>query len=164
MLWIIFSCFIIILIIAIIIKVFLYFYKRPNIGKDFFKGNEKPFGKKAPEMYYDKQMMFRKCYGFFIGVHYILMVLSISLTTITIYMVMDTKLNNIVRLTVSVLAAISTNLQIVLRFDKVAEGYICAMRILEQAILEYEENEPATLDTLLQANIRAEEIIHNMYQ
>lgn len=63
--WIIISCFVIILIILCIIKFFLYFYKRRNIGKDFFKESEKPFGKKAPEMYYDKQMMFRKCYGFF---------------------------------------------------------------------------------------------------
>mgnify|MGYP000129784902 CR=1 FL=1 len=162
--WIIISCFVIILIILCIIKFFLYFYKRRNIGKDFFKESEKPFGKKAPEMYYDKQMMFRKCYGFFIGVHYLLVVMSISLTTITIYMVMDTKLELISRMVVSVLAAVSTNLQIVLRFDKVAEGYICAMRILEQAILEYEEQEPAELDILLQANQRSEEIIHNMFQ
>ena len=62
------------------------------------------------------------------------------------------------------LAAVSTNLQIVLRFDKIAEGYICAMRILEQAILEYEEQESAELDVLLQANKKSEEIIHNMYQ
>ncbi|MGN0405345.1 MAG: hypothetical protein ACI4F1_08995 [Bariatricus sp.] len=161
--WIILSCFIIIFIIIIIIKAFWYFYKRRNIGKDFFAESEKPFGKKAPEMYYDKQMMFRKCYGFFIGVHYLLVIMSISLTTITIYMVIDTELNNIARLTVSVLAAISTNLQIVLRFDKVAEGYISAMRVLEQAILEYEERQNESLEILLQANMRAEEIIHNMH-
>lgn len=158
------SCVIILAIIIFVIRFFWYFYKRRNIGKDFFVESEKPFKKKAPEMYYDKQMMFRKCYGFFIGIHYILVVMSISLTTITIYMVMDTNLNNIARLTVSVLAAVSTNLQIVLRFDKVAEGYICAMRILEQAILEYEEREEETLDVLLSANIRAEETIHNLHQ
>lgn len=90
--------------------------------------------------------------------------MSISLTTITIYMVMDTKLELLSRMVVSVLAAVSTNLQIVLRFDKVAEGYICAMRILEQAILEYEEQESAELDVLLQANQKSEEIIHNMFQ
>jgi heme/copper-type cytochrome/quinol oxidase subunit 4 len=107
----------------------------------------------APSMYYDKQMMYRKSYGFFIGVHYILVVMSISLTVITIYMVMDTELNSILRLIISVLAAVSTNLQIVLRFDKVAEGYICAMRVLEQAILEYEERQDTSLEILLQANI-----------
>lgn len=164
MVWIIISCFIIFSIIAFICKVFWYFYTRRNIGKDFFKKNEKPFGKIAPDMYYEKQMMFRKCYGFFIGVHYILLVMSVSLTTITIYMVMDTELNNTVRLVVSVLAAVSTTLQVVLRFDKVAEGYICAMRILEQAILEFEEIESAKLETLLEANIRAEQVIHNMHQ
>lgn len=35
--WIIISCFVIILIILCIIKFFLYFYKRRNIGKDFLK-------------------------------------------------------------------------------------------------------------------------------
>jgi hypothetical protein len=68
-------------------------------------------------------------------------------------MVMDTELNSILRLIISVLAAVSTNLQIVLRFDKVAEGYICAMRVLEQAILEYEERQDTSLEILLQANI-----------
>ena len=162
--WIVFSCLIIVLIIILIIRFFWYFYKRRNIGKDFFKESEKPFGKKAPEMYYDKQMMFRKCYGFFIGVHYLLIVMSISLTTITIYMVMDSDLDIVPRLIVSVLAAVSTNLQIVLRFDKVAEGYICAMRVLEQAILEYEQEESLGLDILLQANKKSEEIIHNLFQ
>ena len=38
------------------------------------------------------------------------------------------------------------------------------MRILEQAILEYEEQESAELDVLLQANQKSEEIIHNMFQ
>lgn len=162
--WIIISCIIIIVIISLISKAFWYFYTRRNIGKDFFVQNEKPLKRKAPDMYYEKQMMFRKCYGFFIGVHYILLVMSTSLTTITIYMVMDTELNNTIRLVVSVLAAISTTLQTILRFDKVAEGYICAMRILEQAILEYEEKKSSTLETLLQANVRAEEVIHNMHQ
>jgi heme/copper-type cytochrome/quinol oxidase subunit 4 len=152
------------MIIAFVIKVFWHFYKNRNIGKKFFVENEKPYDKVAPSMYYDKQMMYRKSYGFFIGVHYILVVMSVSLTVITIYMVMDTQLNNGLRLIISVLAAVSTNLQIVLRFDKVAEGYICAMRVLEQAILEYEERKDASLEILLQANIKAEEIIHNMFQ
>lgn len=77
---------------------------------------------------------------------------------------MDTKLNIVPRLIVSVLAAVSTNLQIVLRFDKVAEGYICAMRVLEQAILEYEQEESLGLEVLLQANKKSEEIIHNLFQ
>jgi heme/copper-type cytochrome/quinol oxidase subunit 4 len=162
--WITISIGIIIGIIVFVIIVFLRFYNNRNIGKKFFVDNEKPLNRVAPSMYYDKQMMYRKSYGFFIGVHYILVVMSISLTVITIYMVMDTELNRRLRLIVSVLAAVSTNLQIVLRFDKVAEGYICAMRVLEQAILEYEEKQGTSLDILLQANIKAEEIIHNMFQ
>jgi hypothetical protein len=38
------------------------------------------------------------------------------------------------------------------------------MRVLEQAILEYEERPDTSLEILLQANIKAEEIIHNMFQ
>lgn len=79
-------------------------------------------------------------------------------------MVMDDKLNLYIRIFVSVVAAITTTLQTILRFDKVGEGYICAMRIIEQAILEYENRESTTLDVLLKANIKAEETIHNMYQ
>lgn len=38
------------------------------------------------------------------------------------------------------------------------------MWIIEQAILEYEEVESNGLDILLQVNIEAERVIHNMYQ
>lgn len=79
-------------------------------------------------------------------------------------MVMDEKLALYIRMIVSVMAAITTTLQTILRFDKVSEGYICAMRIIEQAILEYEEVEDNTLEVLLQANKEAEQVIHNMYQ
>lgn len=76
---------------------------------------------------------------------------------------MDTELNLYIRIFISVMASITTTLQTILRFDKVGEGYICAMRIIEQAILEYEDKKSATLEVLLQANIKAEEIIHNMH-
>ena len=78
-------------------------------------------------------------------------------------MVMDDNLNLYIRICISVMSAIATTLQTILRFDKVGEGYICAMRIIEQAILEYENREYDTLETLSQANIEAEEIIHNMF-
>lgn len=134
------------------------------MGKKFFEESEKPYKKKAPEMYYHKQRMFRICYGFFIGLHYFLVVASISFTTITIYMVMDEDLSLFIRIFVSVMATITTTLQTILRFDKVGEGYICAMRIIEQAILEYEDIEGMELSVLLQANKEAEQMIHNMHQ
>ena len=134
------------------------------MGKKFFEESEKPYKKKAPEMYYHKQRMFRICYGFFIGVHYFLVVASISFTTITIYTVMDEDLSLFIRIFVSVMATITTTLQTILRFDKVGEGYICAMRIIEQAILEYEDIEGMELSVLLQANKEAEQMIHNMHQ
>lgn len=146
-----------------IILFFTHFYHKKDLGKKFFEDSEKPYNKKAPEMYYHKQRMFRLCYGFFIGIHYLLVVMSISFTCITIYMVMDTELNLYIRIFISVMASITTTLQTILRFDKVGEGYICAMRIIEQAILEYEDKKSATLEVLLQANIKAEEIIHNMH-
>lgn len=161
--WVIFVCAGVTVLIIGIILFFTHFYHNKDLGKRFFEDSEKPYNKKAPEMYYHKQRMFRLCYGFFIGVHYLLVVMSISFTSITIYMVMDTQLNLHIRIFISVMAAISTTLQTVLRFDKVGEGYICAMRIVEQAILEYENREITTLDILLEANMKAEEIIHNMH-
>lgn len=157
------SVFVTIVVIGILLF-FTHFYHNKDVGKKFFEDSEKPFNKKAPEMYYHKQRMYRLCYGFFIGIHYLLVVMSVSFSSITIYMVMDEKLNLSIRIFISVMATITTTLQTILRFDKVAEGYICAMRTLEQAILEYENIELTTLDVLLQANIKAEEVIHNMYQ
>lgn len=157
------SAFVTLVVIGILLF-FTHFYHNKDVGKKFFEDSEKPFNKKAPEMYYHKQRMYRLCYGFFIGIHYLLVVMSVSFSSITIYMVMDEKLNLSIRIFISVMATITTTLQTILRFDKVAEGYICAMRTLEQAILEYENIELTTLDVLLQANIKAEEVIHNMYQ
>ena len=48
-----------------------------------------------------------------------------------------------------VMPTITTTLQTILRFDKVGEEYICAMRIIEQAILEYEDIEGMELSVLL---------------
>lgn len=151
-------------IIIGILLVFTHFYRKKDLGKKFFEDSEKPFNKKAPEMYYHKQRMFRFCYGFFMGIYYFLVIMSVSFTIITIYMIMDDKLNLYIRIFISVMAAITTTLQTILRFDKVGEGYICAMRIIEQAILEYENRERESLEILLQANIEAEEVIHNKYQ
>jgi hypothetical protein len=157
------SVFVTLVVIGILLF-FTHFYHNKDVGKKFFEDSEKPFNKKAPEMYYHKQRMYRLCYGFFIGIHYLLVVMSVSFSSITIYMVMDEKFNLSIRIFISVMATITTTLQTILRFDKVAERYICAMRTLDQAILEYENIELTTLDVSLQANIKAEEVIHNMYQ
>ncbi len=130
------SVFVTLVVIGILLF-FTHFYHNKDVGKKFFEDSEKPFNKKAPEMYYHKQRMYRLCYGFFIGIHYLLVVMSVSFSSITIYMVMDEKFNLSIRIFISVMATITTTLQTILRFDKVAEGYICAMRTLDQAILEY---------------------------
>ena len=162
--WVIIVTILVIFIVMAVCMFFMHFYRQKDLGKKFFEDSEKPYGKKAPEMYYHKQRMYRLCYGYFIGIHYLLVVMSISLSTVTIYMVMDEKLDLYIRIIISVMAAISTTLQTILRFDKVGEGYICAMRIIEQAILEYEEIKENDLKVLLQANIEAEKVIHNMHQ
>ena len=146
------SVFVTLVVIGILLF-FTHFYHNKDVGKKFFEDSEKPFNKKAPEMYYHKQRMYRLCYGFFIGIHYLLVVMSVSFSSITIYMVMDEKFNLSIRIFISVMATITTTLQTILRFDKVAERYICAMRTLDQAILEYENIELTTLDVSLQANI-----------
>lgn len=157
------SVFITIIVISVLLF-FTHFYHNKDLGKKFFEDSEKPFNKKAPDIYYHKQRIYRLCYGFFIGIHYVLVVMSVSFSTVTIYMVMDEKLNLSIRIIVSVMATVTTTLQTILRFDKVGEGYICAMRVLEQAILEYENKDSTTLEILLEANIKAEEMIHNMHQ
>lgn len=162
--WIAGVCALVIVIIIGALLIFMHFYHKPDCGKKFFADSEKPFSKKAPEMYYHKQRMFRMGYGLWVCIHYLLLIMSISFTIITIYMVMDDKLNLNIRIIISVMAAITTTLHTILRCDKIAEGYICAMRIIEQAILEYENRENESLEILLQANIKAEEVIHNMFQ
>ncbi|MBQ3509760.1 MAG: hypothetical protein IJA90_07085 [Peptococcaceae bacterium] len=161
--WIVIVAGFLLVIAVIVLAVFGASYKNKELGNAFMKKSEKPFKRTAPSIYYDKQMIFRKCYGFFIGVHTLLVILSTVLTIITIYMVMDTQLALNIRITVGVLAAASANLQISLRYDKVAEAYIQAMRILEQAILEYEQTENASYQILLDANRRAEEVIQNRH-
>ena len=115
--WVIFVGVLVVGIVISICLFFLHFYHQKDLGKKFFENSEKPFNKKAPEMYYHKQRMFRLCYGFFIGVHYFLVVSSISFTSITIYMVMDNNLDLFIRISISVMAAITTTLQTVLQFD-----------------------------------------------
>lgn len=86
------SVFVTLVVIGILLF-FTHFYHNKDVGKKFFEDSEKPFNKKAPEMYYHKQRMYRLCYGFFIGIHYLLVVMSVSFSSITIYMVMDEKFN-----------------------------------------------------------------------
>ena len=61
---------------------------------------------------------------------------------------MDDDLDLFIQISISIMVAITTTLQTVLRFDKVGEGYICANRIIEQVILEYEERRDTDLDVL----------------
>lgn len=161
---IIISGFLLIIIVGAIIYLFYRVNKDKSIGKDFMIKNSEHHPRSAPPFYFDKQQMFRKYYGFLIGIHYFLLISSISLTTLTIYMVIDTKLNDTVRVTISVLAAITTTLHTILNFEKMGSAYISAMRVIEQAILEYESAKDDDLDILLKANIKAEEIIHNIFQ
>ncbi len=162
--WIIISVFIFFLIIVVILLVFRRFYNDKNVGRKFLFESKKPFNKIAPAIYYDKQMLFRKYYGLLILIHYFFTVMSVFLTTLTIYMVMDSELDDTLRLVVTVLAAVCTNLQMILQFDKMAEAYIVAIRILEDAIIRYEQIEETSLEVLIEANKKAEDVIHNKVQ
>ncbi len=142
---------------------FLVFWKQKGVGNDFIRYSEKPAKKVAPKVYYHKQVLYRKYYGIFIGVHIYLTLSSVILTLITVYMIMDDSLEQNTRIAVSVLAAITSVLQLTLQLGKKSEGYVLAVRILEQAILEYEQEE-ADLKKLLEANIEAEKVIHNFVQ
>jgi len=159
--WMIVICIIVVAVIITIISLFIHLYKDKGKGIKFLKDCESRSGIEVPDVYYHKQRMYRYCYGFFIGVHYLLIVMSVTFSSITIWMVTDE--NKSIALVVSVIAAISTTLQTVLRFDKIAEGYICAVRIMEQAILEFKHGKFPEYRELLEANKRAEEVIHNLY-
>lgn len=84
-----------------------------------------------------KHTIFRFFALFYAVIHYVLNVISVATSFITVYMVMiegDTLLN--MRIFFLLTSAISTNLLIGFRLDKISGAYAQAMRILEEAILK----------------------------
>lgn len=61
--WIVAVCAFFVGIILGAFLIFMRFYHDKDCGKKFFEDSEKPFNKKAPEMYYHKQRMFRMGQG-----------------------------------------------------------------------------------------------------
>ena len=59
-------------------------------------------------------------------------------------------------------AAITTNLMLGLRLDKISETYAQAMRILENAILKYSIKEEEKI-LLYEANEKAEQLMGNKF-
>ena len=60
-------------------------------------------------------------------------------------------------------AALSTNLILGFRLDKIAEAYATAMRIMENAILEYVNDSDSDIQKLIEANKMAEQHLSNKF-
>lgn len=64
-----------------------------------------------------------------------------------------------VKLVISSLATITNTFQVILRFDKMAIRKLYAVRILEQAIIDFEYKDDEDYSILVEANKKAEETI-----
>ena len=96
-------------------------------------------------------------------IHYSLNVISVTTSFITVYMVMDSDIKVNTQIFFLLTAAITANLVLGLRIDKISEAYMQAMRILEYAILEYSLNEEKPISLLYEANDKAEQCIGNKF-
>ena len=115
------------------------------------------------KFYINKHTIFRRFSILYFSGHTIINIASIITTLTTVYMVVDTSNAAEGQTIFLLLAAIFSSLGIVLRFDKIGGCYAQAMRVLEKAILTYlaDPNEPLKL--LVDANVKAEQIIENNY-
>ena len=113
--------------------------------------------------YINKHTIFRRFAMLYSIVHYLLQIISIVTTLITIYMVVDTSDKLKIQIIFLLLSAVFSSLGIILRFDKVGGCYAQAMRVLETAILTYLAGEDDSLLPLVDANKEAEEIIENNF-
>lgn len=146
---------IVILVIALYLKLkneHNYFIAKDNVEKD------------EAELYFyiKKHTIFRLCFLAYSITHYLLNIISIIFSMVTIYMVLDKSIDSNLQAVFLLVAAISTNLSISLRLDCIAEGYAQAMRIMEYAILNY-IRKGASLYSLCEANKKAEECIGNKF-
>lgn len=95
-------------------------------------------------------------------IHYFLNIISVTTSFITVYMVMDDKTEINTQIFFLLTAAITTNLLLGLRLDKISETYAQAMRILENAILKYSIKEEEKI-LLYEANEKAEQLMGNKF-
>ena len=157
--WILYVLIAIIALTIVVLTVYLLISINKNVGKKFLKDSEKE--QKAPEFYYDKQKFLRTYYVVCMVIDYILLIISIVCSTIVIYMIMDITINLELKITISVLAAVSTTLRAIIKPDRIGHIYMKATRILENAIIEYEQGDKKK--SLIEANKEAEALIENGY-
>lgn len=109
-----------------------------------------------------KHTIFRYFSLLYALIHYFLNIVSIITSFITVYMVMA-KLEIDTQILFLLTAAITTNLVIGLRVDKIAEAYAQAMRLLEYAILKFSLEDDSKAEILYEANDKAEQCIGNKF-
>ena len=145
----------------IIAIIFFRAFKNKEHGKVLLKDSEKT--QKAPEFFYSKQRLFRYYYTLFQGIDFLLIVFMTVFSIITIYMVIDNNPDINIRIFCSAASAISAMLKATIRPDKIAQGYIIGVRILENAIIKYELCDNADLCFLISANQEAESKIEGKF-
>ena len=151
------------IILAILISIVLYIKNEKDIG--YFKGIASDNLLKGEMLFYiKKHTIFRLFFILYSVTHYVLNIISVIFSMVSIYMFLDDDLDPSVQAIFLLIAAISSNLSIGLRFDRIAEGYIQAMRIMENAILNYAIDQKSSgLQSLREANDKAEQYIQKYF-
>lgn len=112
--------------------------------------------------YIRKHTTFRLLFLVYSITHHLLNIISVVSAMVSIYMVLDSSSDNI-RAIILLVSAVSTNHIFGLRLDRTAAGYVEAMRILENEILNYLQCETKGLSKLQKANDEAEQYIANRF-
>ena len=150
----------IILVIAITLPVWFLFvgffinYKSSQSEDNYFG-----FGQYDPKLkfFLKKHDIFRRVALLYIGLHYLISILAVIFTLMTVYMILDKSIGIYWQVLFLLMAAILSALSCTLNLDDLAKVYFQAMRILETAILQYRETNE--VNTLIEANKEAETFI-----
>lgn len=104
-----------------------------------------------------KHDIFRRCALLYIGLHYLISILAVIFTLMTVYMILDKSINIYWQVLFLLMAAILSTLSCTLNLSDLAKVYFQAMRIMETAILQYRETND--VNALIEANKEAEAFI-----
>ena len=121
------------------------------------KSNYFDFEDENAKFFVKKHEIFRFFAMILLGLHYLLSILAVIFTLVTVYMVLDQCMNNNWKIFFLLMAAILSTLSSTIKLDQLAKTYFSAMRTIETAILQYKENQDVNI--MIEGNKNAEAII-----
>ena len=148
--------------IAIVASAIALYNFMPRTG--YFENIADPAILKGPLSFYiKKHLIFRLFFLMYSVGHHFLNVIAVTSSMIAIYMVLDDSVSSQWQSICLLISAISTSFIFGFRFDRVADGYVHGMRIMEKAILSYVSDPSIGLQPLCDANNEAEQYICNKF-